>query len=166
MGVQHRGAILTGCRVGEIVKLTFERRCLRLADSKTGKKTVYLNTAALQLLAGLDREPENPNVIQGNVAGNHLIGLSRIWFRIRRRANLEEVRLHDLRHTYASVGAGMGLSLPIIGKLLGHTQAVTTQRYAHLAADPMHEAAEKIGASLGAALAGKSRAEMIQHTAE
>jgi integrase len=159
--------ILTGCRVGEIVKLTwsevdFERRCLRLADSKTGKKTVYLNTAALQLLAELDRDPENPHVIQGNVAGNHLIGLTRIWFRIRRRAGLEEVRLHDLRHTFASVGAGMGLSLPIIGKLLGHTQAVTTQRYAHLASDPMHDAAERIGASLGASLAGKPRAKVVQ----
>jgi len=159
--------ILTGCRVGEIVKLSwgevdFERRCLRLADSKTGKKTVYLNTAALQVLSDLDRDPDNPHIIQGNVAGNHLIGLTRIWFRIRRRAGLEEVRLHDLRHTYASVGAGMGLSLPIIGKLLGHTQAVTTQRYAHLAANPMHEAAERIGASLGAALAGKPRAQVIQ----
>lgn len=159
--------ILTGCRVGEILKLRwsevdFECRCLRLADSKTGKKTVFLSTVALQLLAELDRDPENPHVVQGNVAGNHLIGLTRIWFRIRRRAGLEEVRLHDLRHTYASVGAGMGLSLPIIGKLLGHTQAVTTQRYAHLASDPMHEAAERIGASLGAALAGRPKAEILK----
>jgi integrase len=136
--------ILTGCRVGEIVKLhwsevDFERRCLRLADSKTGKKTVYLNTAAFQVLAKVERNPENPHVIQGSLPGSHLIGLTRIWFRIRRRVGLVGVRLHDLRHTYASIGAGMGLSLPIIGKLLGHTQAVTTQRYAHLAADPMRE---------------------------
>jgi len=84
-----------------------------------------------------------------------------MWFRIGRRAGLAEVRLHDLRHTYASIGAGMGLSLPIIGKLLGHTQAVTTQRYAHLASDPMHEAAERIGSTIQAALEGRPMAEVF-----
>ena len=152
--------------MGEIVKLCwsevdFERRCLRLADSKTGRKTIYLNTAALQVLAELDHDPENPHVIRGAITGGHLIGLTRIWYRIRRRAGLEDVRLHDLRHTYASIGAGMGLSLPIIGKLLGHTQAVTTQRYAHLAASPMHEAAERIGATIAASLAGRQEAEIL-----
>ena len=161
--------ILTGCRVGEILTLRwsevdFEQRCLKLADSKTGRKTVYLNSAALQILAGIERADDNPFVIEGNKPGSHLVGLTRTWFRIRRRAGLAEVRLHDLRHTYASIGAGMGLSLPIIGKLLGHTQPVTTQRYAHLAADPMREAAERIGATLGAALAGRPKAEVVRLT--
>jgi integrase len=159
--------ILTGCRVGEILTLQwsevdFEQRCLRLADSKTGRKTVYLNTAALQVLAGIERADDNPYVIEGSKPGNHLVGLTRTWFRIRRRAGLAEVRLHDLRHTYASIGAGMGLSLPIIGKLLGHTQPVTTQRYAHLAADPMRQAAERIGATIEAALAGRPKAAVVE----
>jgi integrase len=159
--------ILTGCRVGEILTLQwsevdFEQKCLRLADSKTGRKTVYLNTAALQVLAGIERADENPYVIEGSKPGNHLVGLTRTWFRIRRRAGLAEVRLHDLRHTYASIGAGMGLSLPIIGKLLGHTQPVTTQRYAHLAADPMRQAAERIGATIEAALAGRPKAPVVE----
>lgn len=75
----------------------------------------------------------NPYVIPGKKPGAHLVGMPKIWQRIRKRAGLEDVRLHDLRHSFASVGAGASLSLPIIGKLLGHTQAATTQRYAHLA---------------------------------
>jgi hypothetical protein len=70
------------------------------------------------------------------------------------QAKLEGVRLHDLRHTYASMGAALGLSLPILGKLLGHQQAATTQRYAHLAPDPVHEAAHRVGARLREALGG------------
>jgi hypothetical protein len=76
------------------------------------------------------------------------------------RAGLEDVRLHDLRHTYASVGAGIGLSLPMIGSLLGHTVPATTQRYAHLAAKPMLEAAERIGGEIAAAMAGAPGAEV------
>jgi len=74
--------------------------------------------------------------------------LNRPWRTISKRAGLPGVRIHDLRHTHASVGAAAGLSLPIIGKLLGHTQASTTQRYAHLASDPLKEASDKIGLSL------------------
>lgn len=158
--------LLTGCRSGEIKTLRwcevdFERRCLRLADSKTGRKTVYLSSAALQLLADIERVPDNPYVIVGTKPGSHLIGLTRPWFRIRKRAGLEDVRLHDLRHTYASVGAGIGLSLPMIGKLLGHTVPATTQRYAHLAANPMLEAAERIGATLDAVMSRTPKAEVV-----
>lgn len=157
--------ILTGCRSGEIKGLRwsevdFERRCLRLGDSKTGRKTVYLNSAALQILVGIKREPDNPYVIVGAKPGSHLIGLTRPWFRIRKRAGLEDVRLHDLRHTFASVGAGIGLSLPMIGNLLGHTVPATTQRYAHLAANPMLEAAERIGGEIAAAMAGGQVAQV------
>jgi integrase len=82
--------------------------------------------------------------------------LKRPWETVARRAGLEGVRLHDLRHTYASFGAGGGLGLPIIGKLLGHTQASTKQRYAHLDADPLRRASEAIGGRIAAALEGKS----------
>jgi integrase len=76
-------------------------------------------------------------------------------------AGLEGVRIHDLRHSFASVGAGASLGLPIIGKLLGHTQAATTHRYAHLDADPMRRAAETIGATIAAAMDGKKGAEVV-----
>jgi integrase len=158
--------ILTGCRVAEILTLRwqevdFEHTCLNLSDSKTGRKTVYLNTAAIQILAGIDRSDDSPYVIPGARQDSHLVSLTRPWFKIRHRAGLHNVRLHDIRHTYASYGAGMGLSLPIIGKLLGHTQPITTQRYAHLAADPMREAAQRIGATLEAAMAGAPKAQGI-----
>jgi integrase len=158
--------LLTGCRSGEIKGLRwsevdFERRCLRLADSKTGRKTIYLSSGTLQVLADIERLADNPYVIVGANPGAHLIGLTRPWFRIRKRAGLDDVRLHDLRHTYASVGAGIGLSLPMIGNLLGHTVPATTQRYAHLAAHPMLEAAERVGASLHAAMSGAPKAEVV-----
>jgi integrase len=157
---------VTGCRSAEIKKLRwsevdFERRCLRLGDSKTGRRTVYLNTTALEVLAGIERVLGNPYVIVGAKPGAHLVGLSRPWFRIRERAGLSDVRLHDLRHSFASVAAASGLSLPMIGKLLGHTQPVTTQRYAHLAADPMLKASELVGATIDAAMRGRPKAEVV-----
>ncbi len=155
--------ILTGCRVGEILKLRwtevdFERRCLRLSDTKTGRRTVPLNAAAAQVLVDIDRDGENPWVIRGAKRGRHLYTLSRPWERIRERAGLDDVRLHDLRHTFASIGAAAGLSLPVIGKLLGHTQVTTTQRCAHLADDPVRRASEKVGAKIGAAMSRTERA--------
>jgi integrase len=159
--------LLTGCRSGEIKELRwsevdFDRKCLRLADSKTGRKTIYLSSGALEILAGIERQPDNPYVIVGANPGCHLVGLTRAWYRIRKRAGLEDVRLHDLRHTYASIGAGLGLSLPMIGTLLGHTVPATTQRYAHLAAHPMLEAAERIGNSLDAAMSGRPKANVVE----
>ena len=91
-------------------------------------------------------------MIQGLKPGSHLSDLNGPWRRVRKQAGIEDVRLHDLRHTFASFGASAGLSLPVIGSLLGHTQAATTQRYAHLASDPVRRAAEKIGESLSAIL--------------
>lgn len=156
--------LLTGCRVGEIVKLTWsevdaEHRCLRLKDSKTGKKVVHLNTAALEVLDSLQRTDRY--LIPGTKAGTPLRDLNRPWSRIRRRAGIEDVRIHDLRHTYASTGAGAGLSLPVIGRLLGHSQIATTQRYSHLADDPVRQATETIGATINAALQGKPKAVVV-----
>jgi integrase len=127
---------------------------LFLPDSKTGKKTVILNAPALALLADLDRI--SAYVVPGDNPQKPRSDLKRPWQAIARRAGLDGVRLHDLRHTYASFGAGGGLGLPIIGRLLGHTQAATTARYAHLDNDPLRRASESIAKRIAAALDGKS----------
>jgi integrase len=83
------------------------------------------------------------------------VNLGKPWRAIRKQAGLDNVRLHDLRHAFASVAAGSGMGLPIIGKMLGHTQAQTTQRYAHLAADPVKAAAASVAGTIAAAMSGK-----------
>jgi integrase len=106
-----------------------------------------LNPAAKELIERLRKERKGKWVFPGGKPGEHLVQLWRVWHFVRRETGLgEDARLYDLRHTFASVGAGGGLSLPIIGRLLGHTQPRTTQRYAHLADDPLREATDKIGA--------------------
>lgn len=152
--------MFTGARLGEILNLEwshvdFERSCLRLPESKTGAKVIHLNAPALEVLNGIERDG-SPWVIAGRDPDKPLVNLRKPWHRIRAKAGLEGVRLHDLRHSFASVGAAGGLSLPMIGALLGHTQAATTQRYAHLAADPLKQAADMIGERIRAAINGKS----------
>jgi integrase len=151
--------ILTGARLREILHLKwdqvdFERGLLLLADSKTGKKAIVLNAPALDILANLPRV--GAYVIAGQAAGSAdekpRADLNRPWRAIVKRADLNGLRIHDLRHTHASIGAGLGLGLPIIGKLLGHTQPSTTARYAHLDADPLRRASEHIGSRLAAAM--------------
>jgi len=149
---------LTGARRSEILclrwdEISFERAEIDI-DSKTGRKRVPLPAPALRLLADADRMEGNPYVCFGAHKGKRLVGVQRPWERIRAAAGLEGVRIHDLRHSHAAMGAGLGLGLPIIGKLLGHTQAVTTQRYAHLADQPLRLAAEKVGGEISAALEG------------
>ncbi|NJL26893.1 MAG: site-specific integrase [Thermoanaerobaculia bacterium] len=149
--------ILTGCRSSEILKLRwedidFERRCLHLPEGKTGKRTVLLNAGALQILEGLERIEGNPYVIPGNRPGSHFATLQRFWDRVRVVADIKDVRVHDIRHHFASVGINTGQNLSVIGKLLGHTKITTTQRYAHLADDPLRKANEEIGATLAATL--------------
>jgi integrase len=159
--------LFTGARLGEILGLRWEhvdieRAYLGLPDSKTGQKVLYLNAPALQVLAELPRVEGNPFVICGEREGAHLVNLEKPWQRIRARAGLDDVRLHDLRHSFASIGAAGGLSLPMIGKLLGHTQAATTERYAHLAADPVRAANEAIGERIAAAMRGQADAEVVE----
>ena len=151
--------ILTGARLREILHakwehVDFERGVILLPDSKTGKKTIYLSAAALEILAGLPRLAGNPYVFPGGVEGKPRVDLKKPWAAIAEAAKLEGVRIHDLRHSFASFGAGASMGLPIIGKLLGHSQPATTARYAHLDADPMRRAVETIGATIGAALNG------------
>ena len=159
--------ILTGCRLSEILTLQwphvdFAGACLRLPDSKTGAKTVHLNAPALALLAAMEREEGSAWVIAGGKPGTHLVNLQKPWGRIRAAAGIADVRLHDLRHSFASVAVGLGEGLPMIGKLLGHTQTQTTARYAHLAADPVKAATERVGAALAGMLSGSSRPAVVQ----
>jgi integrase len=150
--------LLTGCRLGEIQTLKWDYvqgSALRLADSKTGAKTVPIGQPVLDVLASLPREPGNPYVIFGKRPGSHLTDLQRPWRRIRARAGLPDVRIHDLRHSFASSAVGLGESLPVIAKLLGHSQVQTTARYAHLAHDPARSAADRISGEIARALGNK-----------
>ena len=145
--------IFTGCRLNEIMSLQwtevdFANSCLRLSDSKTGARVVHLGPPALNLLKSLKRQPENPWVICGKIPGTNRKEIQKFWQRIRKRAGIEDVRIHDLRHSFASNAVAQGMSLPMIGKLLGHTQVQTTARYAHLAADPVKAAASKVSGDI------------------
>ena len=146
---------LTGCRRNEILSLRWEdvaldENELKLPDTKTGARAVPLPPPAVELLAGLPREPGNPWVIPGRKPGTRLQNLDDAWRAVRARAGLEGVRIHDLRHSYASRALALGESLPMIGRLLGHRQIETTARYAHLARDSAQEAAERVAASISA----------------
>jgi integrase len=152
--------VLTGARLNEILTLRWDyvqlaERVLRLPDSKTGAKVIFLNDAAIRLLRTMPRMVANPFVIAGGKPGARLVNLQKPWRRIRAAANLDELRIHDLRHSFASVGAGAGMSLIVIGKLLGHNQAATTARYAHLSADPVRDASNLIGTRITAAMNGR-----------
>jgi integrase len=156
--------LFTGCRLREILHLRwehvdFERGCLFLPDSKSGRKTVILNAPALAVLNALERV--GPYVVSADDPAQPRHDLKRPWDAVTKQAGLVGVRLHDLRHTYASFGAGGGLGLPIIGRLLGHTQAATTARYAHLDNDPLRRASEAIAGRIAAALEGNRKADVL-----
>ncbi|MCK0197740.1 site-specific integrase [Ancylobacter sp. 6x-1] len=147
--------LLTGCRLREILNLRWVdfddgRGVLFLPDSKTGKKTVVLSSAAQDVLKGLPRV--GAYVIASTDPDRPRSDLKKPWAAISARAGLTGVRLHDLRHTFASVGAAAGMSLPVIGGLLGHADAATTQRYAHLHVDPVRAAADAIASRIAEAI--------------
>lgn len=142
--------VFTGARLNEILTLRwdqvdFDADLLRLPDSKTGQKDIILNAPAKAILAGLPRIHGNPFVIFGAKEGAHRVDLNKPWRIVRKLAGIEGVRIHDLRHTLASHGRAAGVSLSIVGGLLGHKNTATTAGYAHLWDDPMREAASKIG---------------------
>lgn len=150
--------LFTGCRLREILNLRWkdvdlERGALLLSDSKTGRRAVLLNGAAVAVLSSL--EHLGSCVVPGTDPNKPRHDLKRPWDHIRAAAGLEDVRLHDLRHTHASIGAGSGFGLPVLGRLLGHASPMTTQRYAHLADDPLRRASEAIGDHLVRALRGE-----------
>ena len=149
--------ILTGARLKEILnahwsEVDLERGILFLRDSKTGKKPVYLSAAAQAVLAAVPRVDGNPYIIPGKNPAAPRADLNNPWSSVKRAAGLDGVRIHDLRHSFASIGAGAALGLPVIGKLLGHSQSATTQRYAHLDVDPLRRAVDTIGSTISAAM--------------
>jgi integrase len=159
--------IFTGARLNEVLTARWDwvnltEGTLALPDSKTGKKVIHLNPPALDVLVALPRLEGNPHVICGAKPGAHLVNLEKPWRRVRKAALLTDVRLHDLRHSFASVAVAGGASLPLIGGLLGHAEPGTTARYAHLAADPLKAAAEAIGARIAAAMAGGIKANVTK----
>lgn len=173
-GREHPSAILairlltlTGARRSEIVgvrwsEVDFERSLLTLPDSKTGRKVIPLGAPALALLElARSTRREGAQFVCAGVTDQPFTGLGKAWERIRSRAGLAEVRLHDLRHSYASTGAGAGFALFTIGRILGHADSKTTQRYAHLADDPVRAATERIAGEIAAKLGGSPAGELI-----
>ena len=145
--------VLTGCRRSEILGLRWEHVDLeagelRLPDSKTGARLVPLSPAAAEVIAELPRTPGNPWVISGRKTGAPLRNLQYPWEILRARAGLEDVRLHDLRHSFASRALALGESLSMIGELLGHRRVRTTARYAHLALDSVKASASRVAGSI------------------
>jgi len=187
MALLLRLLLLTGCRLSEILTLKWEHvdldnGVLKLPDSKTGRKTVVLGLPAIDLLKRATKQAGSPWVITGRKDGagqwHHVANPARAWARVKAQAgkdkdgnplkdkkgnpiDLSDVHLHDLRHSFASVGAGGGLSLPRIGALLGHTQAQTTMRYAHLADDPLRAAADFISGEIAALMDGRPPAKVV-----
>ncbi len=158
-----RFLLFSGLRRGEALALQWRdideaRGFLHLRDTKTGGRVVPLNGPSLAVLARLVRLPDNAHVFTGARPGKPLHDVNRPWYRVRLRAGLDGVRLHDLRHSFASHAAAGGLGLPVIGRLLGHRVPATTARYAQLADDPARRATETVGGGIAKALAVGERA--------
>ncbi|MEP2577759.1 MAG: tyrosine-type recombinase/integrase [Roseibium sp.] len=157
VGAAYRMLVHTGDRLSEIQKLKWEEVDLAndlilLKEHKSdrhGAKAIPLSQAASRILESIERVDENPYVFVGMKENQHITDLQRPWRRIRSRAGLSDVRIHDLRHTFASMGISVGGSLPIIGGLLGHRTPQATAVYAHLAADPLRQTTEQVGTVIG-----------------
>jgi integrase len=151
-----RLALFTGARSGEITAfkwehVDWERRLIRLPDSKNNEpRTVHLSDAAVEVLRTTPHVSEF--IIAGARRNTAYQNLGRAWIKARKYAGLNDVRLHDLRNSYASLAAGRGVSLHMIGKLLGHRDPATTQRYAHLARDVVQSINDELGAVMQAAI--------------
>ncbi len=149
--------LFTGCRKSEILKLKWQHvdlphRCLRLPESKTGEKIVHLGNAAVDLLEALPQIKGSPYVLPASKGDGHYTGLQKHWTKIREWAELDDVRIHDLRRSFASTAALSGESLLMIGNLLGHSDPKTTQIYAHLADSALQTAANETSNKIAAAM--------------
>jgi integrase len=152
---------LTGARKNEIARLRWrevdlEAGVLRLGDSKTGPRIIRLGAAALEVLAELPRNHPKWAFPDPRRSDEPIRGIDWFWVSLRKRADLEDLRVHDLRHSYASVGLASGEGLALIGKLLGHSNVQTTARYAHLAHDPLKSAADRIATAVAGAMGGRT----------
>ncbi len=151
--------LMTGARSGEILALRwsyidFEQGLIHLPDSKTGRKDLEMAAEVREILQSLPRDG-GPWVLPGNKEGQHLVNLFKPWSRIRERLNMTDVRIHDLRHTFASMSVAANISLPVIGGLMGHKSTATTQRYAHLMRDTGRQAANQVATDISKALGQK-----------
>jgi len=158
--------VFTGARLSEILTLRWDwidtaQGVARLPDSKTGAKNLYLPPGALAVLAILPRFNANPHVLPGDRPGAAFIGIQKPWQRVRALAGLPDLRIHDLRHAFASTAVAGGDSLFIVGKLLGHRQASTTERYSHLAPDPAKAVADRTAERLRAMMAREAVANVV-----
>ncbi|MEW6267311.1 MAG: site-specific integrase [Thermodesulfobacteriota bacterium] len=158
--------LFTGARLSEIMTLKWnyvnlERGALDLPDSKTGAKIIPLSGPALEALSNAPRLAGNPYVCPGLKEGLYFVDIHHVWERIRTRTGLSDVRIHDLRHSFASVAAAANMGLPLIGKLLGHTQAATTQRYAHLDLDPLRAAADEVARRIDEAMRQPVKSKVV-----
>ncbi|WP_375210478.1 tyrosine-type recombinase/integrase [Hyphomonas jannaschiana] len=157
--------LLTGARKGEIESLRWDEidrqfQYLRLGDSKTGQKLIVLNQASLAILESVPRMDGSEFVFPASRSDGWYEGTPKVWARIRQSAGLKNVRLHDLRHSFASVAARSGESLLVIGKVLGHSTASATSRYAHLSDDPLRAASETTARAIDSHLRSAELAPM------
>lgn len=160
--------LFTGARLGEILNLRWtdfdvDRGTLTIPDGKTGKQTIVLNSAALDVIGGLEKAGDY--IIAGRFPNKPRRDIKRPWARIREHAGIEDVRIHDLRHSFASVGVGVGLGLPIVGKLLGHKKTSTTEKYAHLDTEPQRRVADTIGNLISAAMEKGTESNIFKRSA-
>jgi integrase len=149
----------TGCRENEILSLRwecvdFERGYLRLDDTKTGRSTRPLGATAAAILRSLPRFDDSNYVFPSADGRSHLSEIKRLWSAVRQSAKLDDLRLHDLRHSFASVSAIGGDSLLVVRSLLGHARVATTERYAHLSDDPVKRAADRTSGDISSWLRG------------
>ncbi len=156
MAAAIRLLMLTGARKSEILSLKWDyidwdRSLLRLPDSKSGAKVVPLAAPALEILASLPRKSEEW-VFPGHRGNSHMTGIQKAWEAIREKAGLSDVRIHDLRHNFASFAVADGASLFLIGKVLGHRQSRTTEIYSHIRDDPLQAVADRTAARISEAM--------------
>lgn len=155
--------LLTGARRDEIrclrwSEVDLDASALRLRDSKTGAKTIPLGLPARALI---EAQPRRSVWVFSNREADGPVSLASVWAKIRENAEMPELRIHDLRHSFASVGAGMGQPLLVLGKILGHSRIATTQRYAHLSEDPQQAASDAIAAKIAAALEAEPDSNVV-----
>jgi len=164
--------LLTGMRKSEVLTMRWAdvdvgRGILNLKDAKGGDRPVWLNAPALAVLDELPRLKDNPWVLPGRRPSRSFSGLQVIWSRLREGAGLDDVRLHDLRHSVGAEGRMAGLPLGILQGVLGHKESRTTERYAHIGQSPIQAGAETIGKRISEAMAAKDdeteEAEVINH---
>ena len=170
-----RGSIrllaFTGARKSEIAALRWrevdlDRGYLRLGDSKTGAKVVPIGAPAIEILSAVAAVEGTDFVFPASSGEGHFQGTEKVWRAVRAAAGFPSLRLHDLRHSFASVGLARGDALPVIGAILGHADVKTTSRYAHLADDPVKAAADQISRTVHAALSGRPSADVVSIATE